>query len=93
MVLQYFLLSWVLKMRIEAKLERIAGAWSPVLFFPDDVQHDKKIGAYTLRDGHVSASRGYMRQCKKPKSPEEYTAAYRLIVAYFNEALSYARTL
>lgn len=80
-------------MKIEARLETVAGALRPVLFFPDDVQHDKKIGAYSLRDGHVSASRGYMRHCKKPESPEEYTAAYRLIVAYFNDALSYSRTL
>ena len=80
-------------MKIEARLETIAGSVRPVLFFPDDVQHDKTIGAYSLRDGHSSASRAYMRQCRKPESPEELIACYRLIVAYFNEALSYARTL
>lgn len=80
-------------MKIEARLERIADGFRPVLFFPDDVQRDKTIGAYSLRDGHTSAARAYMRQCKKPETPEEYTAVYRLIVAYFNDALSYARTL
>lgn len=80
-------------MRIEARLEQIAGAMRPVLFFPDDVQRDKSIAAYSLKDGHNSAARAYMRQCKKPESPDEYAAVYRLIVAYFNEALSYSRTL
>lgn len=80
-------------MRIEARLENIGGALRPVLFFPDDVQRDKTIAAYSLRDGSTSASRAYMRQCKKPESLDECAAVYRLIVAYVNEASSYTRTL
>jgi hypothetical protein len=79
--------------KIEARIESIGGKAYPVIFFPDEIERDKTIGAYSLRDGHTSAARAYMRQCKKPETPEEYTAAYRLIVAYFNEALSYTRTL
>lgn len=80
-------------MKIEARLETIAGRVSPVLFFPDEVEKDKTISAYSLREGHSSASRSYMRQCKKPESPDEFIAAYKIIIAYFNDALSYSRTL
>jgi hypothetical protein len=80
-------------MKIEARLEPMAGGLRPVLFFPDCVERDKTIGAYSLREGHVSASRAYMRQCKKPESPEEFAQCYRLIIAYFQDALSYSRIL
>ena len=77
-------------MRIEARLEKNAGAMRPVLFFPDDVQRDKKIGAYSLKDGHVSAARAYMRECKKPESPDEYAAVFKALGDYFSAAARYA---
>ena len=42
-------------MKIEARLELFKGALSPVLFFPDDIERDKTIGAYSEQEGHVSA--------------------------------------
>lgn len=80
-------------MKIEAKLETIAGQLVPVLFFPDEVEKDKTINAFSLREGHSSASRAYMRRCKKPEKPEEFIATYKLIIAYYNDALSYSRIL
>jgi hypothetical protein len=80
-------------MKIEARLETIGGQLVPVLFFPDEIERDKTISVYSLKDGHSSASRAYMRQCKKPDSPDEFIKCYKLIVAYFNEALSYSRIL
>lgn len=77
-------------MRIEARLETVAGALRPVLFFPDDVERDKTIGAYSDREGHVSASRAYMRQCKKPQTREEYAAVFRMLAAYYGDATRYA---
>lgn len=77
-------------MRIEARLEQFAGALRPVLFFPDDVERDKTIGAYSLSEGHVSAARAYMRQCKKPESPEEYAAVFAVLARYFTDATRYA---
>lgn len=80
-------------MKIDVRLEDFGGQLVPVLFFPDEIERDKTINAYSLREGSVSASRAYMRRCKKPESPDEFIAAYRLIVAYFNDALSYSKTL
>jgi hypothetical protein len=80
-------------MKIEARLEAIGDRLRPVLFFPDCVERDKTIGAYSLADGHMNAARAYMRQCKKPESPEEFAQCYRLIIAYFQDALSYSRIL
>jgi hypothetical protein len=80
-------------MKIDVRLETIGGQLVPVLFFPDDVERNKTISCYSLREGHNSASRAYMRDCKKPEKPEEFIASYRLIIAYYNEALSYSRIL
>jgi hypothetical protein len=80
-------------MKIEARLEIIEGQLVPMLFFPDELEKNKNIACYSLREGHNSASRAYMRQCKKPDNPDEFIKCYKLIVAYFNEALSYSRIL
>ena len=77
-------------MRIEARLEQFGGALRPVLFFPDDVERDKTIGAYSPSEGHTSAARAYMRQCKKPESPEEYAAVFKALGDYFTAAARYA---
>jgi hypothetical protein len=80
-------------MKIETRLETIGGQLVPVLFFPDEIERDKTISVYSLREGHSSASRSYMRGCKKPETPDEFIRCYKLIIAYFNEALSYSRIL
>lgn len=80
-------------MKIDVRLESFDGALHPVLFFPDDIERDKTINCYSLRDGHSSASRAYMRNCKKPEKPEEFISAYRSIISYYNDALSYSRIL
>lgn len=77
-------------MKIEARLENLAGALRPVLFFPDDVERDKTIACYSPRDGNASAARSYMRQCKKPGTPEEYAAVYAVLAEYFKAAAQYA---
>lgn len=78
------------KMKIEARLESIGDRLRPVLFFPDDVERDKTIGCYSPRDGHGTAARAYMRQCRKPQSPEEYAAVFKALGDYFTAAASYA---
>lgn len=77
-------------MRIEAKLESIAGAWSPVLFFPDVRETDKTIQAYSPKEGHSYASRAYMRQCKEPDNPGEYALVFQALARYFADATRYA---
>lgn len=69
-------------MKIEARLELFKGALSPVLFFPDDIERDKTIAAYSEHEGHVSASRAYMRQCRKPSSESEYLACFQVLSRY-----------
>jgi hypothetical protein len=77
-------------MRIEARLERTGGRLRPVLFFPDEVQEKHFIMCYSPDEGHSSAARAYMRQCKKPASPEEYTLLYKALAAYFTVSASMA---
>lgn len=69
-------------MKIETRLESFNGALSPVLFFPDDIERDKTIAAYSEHEGHVSASRAYMRGCKKPESEAEYLACFQVLRRY-----------
>jgi hypothetical protein len=69
-------------MKIETRLETIGGQLVPVLFFPDEIERDKTIGAFSEREGHVSASRAYMRQCKKPSSEAEYLACFQVLRRY-----------
>jgi hypothetical protein len=69
-------------MKIDARLETIGGQLVPVLFFPDEVERDKTISAYSELEGHSSASRAYMRQCKKPSSEAEYLACFQVLRRY-----------
>ena len=69
-------------MKIDVRLETIAGKIVPVLFFPDEIERDKRIGCFTEQEGHNSASRAYMRQCKKPFSEAEYLACFQVLRRY-----------
>lgn len=69
-------------MKIEARLETIKGQLVPVLFFPDEIERDKTIAAYSEKEGHISASRAYMRQCKPPASESEYLACFQVLRRY-----------
>lgn len=77
-------------MKIEARLEKAPGRLYPIIFFLDDVCHDKTIQAYTPTDGHVTSSRAYMRQCKKPETPDEFAAVFAVLAQYFKAAAQYA---
>ena len=78
-------------MKIEAKLETIAGQLVPVLFFPDEVERDKAIGAFSEREGHVSASRAYMRKCKPPSTESEYLACFQVLRRYCQRFEAFAK--
>lgn len=78
-------------MKIEAKLETISGQLVPVLFFPDEIERDKTIGAFSEREGHVSASRAYMRQCKPPSTESEYLACFQVLRRYCQRHEAYAK--
>jgi hypothetical protein len=69
-------------MKIDVKLETIREQLVPVLFFPDEIERDKTISAYSEKEGHSSASRAYMRQCKKPSSEAEYLACFQVLRRY-----------
>ena len=69
-------------MKIETRLETIGGQLVPVLFFPNEVERDKTIATYSEREGHVSASRAYMRQCKPPSTESEYLACFQVLRRY-----------
>lgn len=78
-------------MKIDARLETIGGKLSPVLFFLDEVEQDKTISVYSERDGHNSASRAYMRQCKKPSSEAEYLACFQVLRRYCQRSEDYLK--
>lgn len=69
-------------MKIEARLEIFSGKLTPVLFFPDEIERDKTIAAFSEHEGHVTASRGYMRQCKKPSTESEFLACFQVLKRY-----------
>jgi hypothetical protein len=69
-------------MKIDARLEEFRGQLVPVLFFPDDIERDKTIGAFSEHEGHVSASRAYMRRCKPPSTESEYLACFQVLRRY-----------
>jgi hypothetical protein len=78
-------------MKIEAKLETIEGQLVPVLFFPDEIERDKTIGAFSEREGHVSASRAYMRRCKPPATESEYLACFQVLRRYCQRLEAFAK--
>lgn len=78
-------------MKIDARLETIGGKLVPVLFFPDEVERDKTIGAFSELEGHVSASRAYMRQCKPPSTESEYLACFQVLRRYCQRHEAYAK--
>ena len=69
-------------MKIDARLENWDGKLVPVLFFPDEIERDKTISAYSEHEGHVSAARAYMRKCQKPSSESEYLACFQVLRRY-----------
>lgn len=78
-------------MKIEARLETIAGRVSPVLFFPNEVEKDKKISAFSEIEGHSTASRAYMRQCKPPATESEYLACFQVLRRYCQRLEAFAK--
>jgi len=76
-------------MKIEIRFEQINGAGRPVLFFPDEVERDKSIVAFSEAEGHVLASRAYMRRCRKPESPTERAEAWAVLERYSRFAKSH----
>jgi hypothetical protein len=69
-------------MKIDVRLETIGGKLVPVLFFPDEIERDKRISVFSEQEGHNLASRAYMRQCKKPSSEAEYLACFQVLRRY-----------
>lgn len=78
-------------MKIDARLETIEGQLVPVLFFPDEVERDKTIGAFSEREGHISASRAYMRRCKPPSTESEYLACFQVLRRYCQRLEAFAK--
>jgi len=77
--------------KIDVKLETIGGQLVPVLFFPDEIERDKTIAAFSESEGHSSASRAYMRQCKKPSSEAEYLACFQVLRRYCQRLEAFAK--
>lgn len=78
-------------MRIEARLEKTDFGFRPVLFFPDEIERDKTIAAFTEHEGHNAASRAYMRQCKKPNTEAEFLACFQVLKRYAARAEAFAK--
>lgn len=76
-------------MKIEIRLEQIAGRTRPIIFFTDEVERDKTIAAYSPADGHIQSSRAYLRRCKKPETPPERVEAWEVLEHYSKFAKSH----
>ena len=78
-------------MKIDARIETIEGQLVPVLFFPDEIERDKTISAFSEAEGHSTASRAYMRRCKAPSSEGEYLACYQVLRRYCQRLEAFAK--
>lgn len=78
-------------MKIDVRLENSGGQLVPVLFFPDEVERDKTIAAFSERDGHSTASRAYMRQCKPPTTESEHLACFQVLRRYCQRLEAFAK--
>lgn len=78
-------------MKIDVRLEDFRGQLVPVLFFPDEIERDKTISAFSESEGHVSASRAYMRQCKPPSTESEYLACFQVLRRYCQRLEAFAK--
>lgn len=58
----------------------------PVLFFPDEIHHDKQITCFSVTDGHSSATRAYMRSLKNPETDGEILQSWRMLARYCKNA-------
>lgn len=76
-------------MKIEIRFEQIGGRERPILFFTDEVERDKSIGAFSEAEGHVQSSRAYLRQCRKPENPTERAEAWAVLERYSRFAKSH----
>ena len=67
-------------MKIDCRLEDDN---SPVLFFPDEQNpRNRAILCYSRIGQHSEASRGYMRDCRKPKTQEEIKSCLDLLIEW-----------
>lgn len=69
-------------MRIDARFETINGSERPVFFFSDEIERDKTIGGYSEAEGHITASRAYMRRCRKPETSEDLAQIWAALARY-----------
>lgn len=76
-------------MKIEIRFEQIGDRERPIVFFPDEVERDKQIAAYSEAEGHVLASRAYMRRCRKPETPTDRAEAWGILERYARFAKSH----
>lgn len=73
-------------MKIEARFETIGGRDRPILFFCDEINRDKTVEAYSEAEGRVSASRAYLRQCRKPTEGDDFVVLFGFLARYFRDA-------
>lgn len=78
-------------MKIETRLETIGGQLVPVLFFLNEVEKNKTIAAFSEIEGHSTASRAYMRQCKPPSTESEYLACFQVLRRYCQRCEAFAK--
>lgn len=69
-------------MKIEIRFEQIGGRERPILFFTDEVERDKSIGAFSEAEGHVQSSRAYLRKCRKPASASDFFEVWGILERY-----------
>lgn len=76
-------------MKIELRLEQWPDNETlPIIFFPDEITHNKRIECYTERDGHGESERAYMRRCKKPSTPHEMAQCWEMLRRYTAHAIA-----
>lgn len=74
-------------MKLEVRIED----GKPVIFLLSEIE-ENKVTCYTSKEGHCSATRGYMRSLPKPQTRGEILEAWILLERYAN-SVAYAMRL
>ena len=65
------------------KLELLLEDGKPIIVFSDHQNHNKTLLVYTF-EGHVNASRAYLRSLKKPETAAEQNLCWQFLKNYPN---------
>lgn len=66
------------------KIQILIEDGAPLLAFSDRENHNKTLEVYSVKEGHSTATRAYLRSLTKPQTEDEILSCWRLLHRYAN---------